>query len=75
MDPVAERIRSQVMELSARWEARARELPELQHMSQPVLFDLREDIRPPSQQTASGRYAEPSLLDGIAIHAAADIPP
>jgi len=43
--------------------------------TQPALFELRADSRPPTQQTASGRYAEPSLLDGIAVHAAYDIPP
>jgi hypothetical protein len=42
---------------------------------QPALFELREDRRPLTQKTASGRYAEPSLLDGIAFHAAHDIPP
>lgn len=31
--------------------------------AQTVLFELREDHRPESQRTASGRYAEPSLLD------------
>lgn len=30
---------------------------------QPALFELREDHRPQSQRTASGRYAEPGLLD------------
>lgn len=33
--------------------------------TQPALFELREDHRPPSQRTASGRYSEPGLLDGL----------
>jgi hypothetical protein len=31
--------------------------------SQPALFALVEDCRPPSQRNASGRYAEPLLFD------------
>jgi hypothetical protein len=31
--------------------------------AQPALFELHEDCRPRSQRTASGRYAEPGLLD------------
>ncbi len=31
--------------------------------TQPALFELRKDCRPSSQRTASGRYAEPGLLD------------
>ena len=31
---------------------------------QPTLFDLKDDARPPSQRSAAGRYAEPSLFDG-----------
>ena len=30
---------------------------------QPPLFELIEDCRPQSQQTASGRYTEPILFD------------
>jgi hypothetical protein len=30
---------------------------------QPALFELREDCRPPTQRTASGRYAEPCLFE------------
>ena len=30
--------------------------------TQPALFELREDHRPKSQQTAAGRYAEPMLF-------------
>ena len=31
---------------------------------QPTLFDLKEDVRPTSQRSADGRYAEPTLFDG-----------
>jgi hypothetical protein len=34
--------------------------------TQAALFELREDCRPESQRTASGRYAEPALLDWLA---------
>jgi hypothetical protein len=30
--------------------------------SQPALFELRTDCRPPAERTASGRYLEPSLF-------------
>lgn len=30
--------------------------------SQPVLFELKEDARPRSERTASGRYAAPTLM-------------
>lgn len=33
--------------------------------TQPALFELREDHRPPSQRNAAGRYAEPGLLDWL----------
>ena len=29
---------------------------------QPLLFELRDDSRPASQQTARGRYEEPTLF-------------
>ena len=29
---------------------------------QPTLFELRDDCRPASQQTAAGRYEEPTLF-------------
>jgi hypothetical protein len=29
---------------------------------QPTLFKLRDDRRPPSQQTARGRYEQPTLF-------------
>jgi hypothetical protein len=32
---------------------------------QPALFELRDDCRPQAERTATGRYREPSLLDGI----------
>ncbi len=31
--------------------------------TQPALFELRDDHRPPSQRSASDRYAQPGLLD------------
>jgi hypothetical protein len=31
--------------------------------TQPVLFELYDDQRPPSHRTPAGRYAEPGLLD------------
>jgi hypothetical protein len=34
------------------------------HQSQPTLFELETDCRPPSQQTADGRFQEPALFDG-----------
>jgi hypothetical protein len=33
--------------------------------TQAALFELREDRRPESQRTTSGRYAEPGLLDWL----------
>ncbi len=33
-------------------------------LPQPTLFDLKDDARPPSQRSAAGRCAEPSLFDG-----------
>ena len=30
---------------------------------QPTLFELKDDARPPSERTATGRYAEPTLFD------------
>jgi len=32
-------------------------------VSQPTLFELKEDARPPAQRSAAGRYAEPTLFD------------
>ena len=32
--------------------------------TQPTLFELKDDARPPSQRTPAGRYAEPWLFDG-----------
>ena len=33
-----------------------------QQPQQPTLFTLKEDVRPASQHTAAGRYAEPLLF-------------
>lgn len=33
--------------------------------TQATLFELRDDCRPESQRTASGRYAQPGLLDWL----------
>jgi hypothetical protein len=33
------------------------------HMQQPTLFELRDDRRPASQQTAAGRYEEPTVFN------------
>jgi hypothetical protein len=30
--------------------------------AQPVLFELRDDCRPEAEQTAAGRYLEPTLF-------------
>jgi hypothetical protein len=30
---------------------------------QPALFELKDDSRPPSQTTAAGRFAEPTLFE------------
>jgi len=30
---------------------------------QPTLFELKEDVRPPTERTAAGRYLEPTLFD------------
>lgn len=72
MNPVAERIRSQTMELAARWEPRARELPELQHMSQPVLFDHLFELLEGLAAWIEGKHeaahrAFDALLDGHAL--------
>ena len=32
------------------------------HVQQPTLFELRNESRPASQQTARGRYQEPTLF-------------
>jgi len=32
---------------------------------QPALFELKDDCRPASERTASGRYEEPTFLDLI----------
>jgi hypothetical protein len=40
-----------------------REQLEMQRRAQqPMLFELRDDCRPASQQSAAGRYKEPTLF-------------
>jgi hypothetical protein len=39
-----------------------REQRKAERQAQPVLFDLKEDTRPPTQSTASSRYKEPTLF-------------
>ena len=39
-----------------------REQQKAERQPQATLFELREDSRPASQNTASGRYAEPTLF-------------
>lgn len=34
--------------------------------TQPVLFELKDDSRPPSQRTADARHREPTLFGGDA---------
>ena len=44
-----------------------REQRKAAHVTQPALFELRDDARPAPERTADGRYREPSLftrLDG-----------
>ena len=47
-------------ELVARRKEQIRALAEV---SQPALFELREDHRPASQRTAAGRFQEPTLFE------------
>jgi hypothetical protein len=35
--------------------------------SQPTLFYLRDDARPPPERTAAGRYPEPTLFERDAL--------
>lgn len=44
--------------------ARYREQAKRERAPEPTLFEMKEDVRPASQKTAAGRYAEPSLFDG-----------
>jgi hypothetical protein len=39
-----------------------REQKKAAHNAQQVLFELKEDSRPPTQRTASSRYEEPTLF-------------
>ena len=41
-----------------------REQRKAARQAQPALFELHDDQRPKSQQTASGRYAEPTFFEG-----------
>lgn len=43
-------------------EMRRAQLAEFRKERQPPLFPLALDVRPPSQRTAAGRYAEPLLF-------------
>jgi hypothetical protein len=42
---------------------RAEQIEAERRAQQPTLFDLRDDSRPPSQQTARGRYEQPTLFN------------
>jgi hypothetical protein len=41
---------------------RREQLEAARRAQQPTLFELRDDRRPPSQQTAAGRYEQPTLF-------------
>jgi hypothetical protein len=43
-----------------------REQKKAARQAQPTLFELREDARPVSERTASGRFGEPSFFDEAA---------
>jgi hypothetical protein len=43
--------------------ARRAQLAAIRRAAQPVLFELREDCRPPTGRTAADRYQEPSLFN------------
>jgi hypothetical protein len=40
-----------------------REQQKAARQPQPVLFELKEDRRPPSQKKADGRFQEPTLFE------------
>lgn len=42
---------------------RREQLHAVAEAKQLVLFEMREDCRPPAHRAASGRYLEPSLLE------------
>ena len=72
MDPVADHIRREVMKVAERWAEDARQLPELQHMSQPVLFDHTFELLEGLAAWIEGeqdlaRRAFDALLDGHAM--------
>ena len=41
---------------------RRREQVAAAKVEQPVLFEMKDDSRPPSERTAAGRYSEPTLF-------------
>jgi hypothetical protein len=41
---------------------RRQQLAAQRRAQQPTLFELRDDCRPASQQSAAGRYEEPTLF-------------
>ena len=43
---------------------RRQQLAAWRQAQQPVLFELRDDLRPASQRTSTGRTLEPTLFDG-----------
>jgi len=45
-------------------ELRRQQLAAWREAQQPVLFELRDDVRPASQSTPANRYLEPTLFDG-----------
>lgn len=44
-------------------ELRRAQIREARRITQPSLFELRDDSRPASQKTPEGRYSEPLLFD------------
>ena len=44
-------------------ELRRQQLTAWREAQEPVLFQLRDDLRPASQQTSAGRYLEPTLFN------------
>jgi len=45
-------------------ELRRQQLAAWREAQQPVLFELRDDVRPASQSTPASRYLEPTLFNG-----------
>jgi signal transduction histidine kinase len=72
VDPVADHIRRRSIHVAERWEASVREIPELQHMNRPVLFDhlfeLLEGLAAWIEgEEATAQRAFDALLDGHAV--------